>query len=130
MKTNSNYDTDTYLIPKLRKNLIKQGFAIKNKHRFTIRFRIIITVLIWSKWRDSNILASLGVQSALYRLEPAYLFCTLQRFLAPNHIKQKEQQAKAYCSFWSKWRDSNSRPPVPETGALPPALHLEITHVL
>ena len=27
--------------------------------------------------------------------------------------------------FWSKWRDSNSRPPVPETGALPTALHLE-----
>ena len=26
--------------------------------------------------------------------------------------------------FWSKWRDSNSRPPVPETGALPTALHL------
>ena len=28
---------------------------------------------------------------------------------------------------WSKWRDSNSRPPVPETGALPPALHLAMT---
>ena len=28
-------------------------------------------------------------------------------------------------AFWSKWRDSNSRPPVPETGALPPALHLD-----
>ena len=28
--------------------------------------------------------------------------------------------------FWSKWRDSNSRPPVPETGALPTALHLEM----
>ncbi len=26
---------------------------------------------------------------------------------------------------WSKWRDSNSRLPVPETGALPPALHLD-----
>ena len=28
--------------------------------------------------------------------------------------------------LWSKWRDSNSRPPVPETGALPTALHLDI----
>ncbi len=28
--------------------------------------------------------------------------------------------------FWSKWRDSNSRPPVPETGALPTALHLDL----
>ena len=28
--------------------------------------------------------------------------------------------------FWSKCGDSNSRPPVPETGALPTALHLEI----
>ena len=27
-------------------------------------------------------------------------------------------------SFWSKCGDSNSRPPVPETGALPTALHL------
>ena len=26
---------------------------------------------------------------------------------------------------WSKCGDSNSRPPVPETGALPTALHLE-----
>ena len=29
-------------------------------------------------------------------------------------------------SFWSKCGDSNSRPPVPETGALPTALHLDI----
>ena len=27
--------------------------------------------------------------------------------------------------YWSKCGDSNSRPPVPETGALPTALHLE-----
>ena len=27
--------------------------------------------------------------------------------------------------IWSKWRDSNPRPPVPETGTLPTALHLE-----
>ena len=27
---------------------------------------------------------------------------------------------------WSKCGDSNSRPPVPETGALPTALHLEV----
>ena len=32
--------------------------------------------------------------------------------------------------FWSKCGDSNSRPPVPETGALPTALHLEIIVLL
>ena len=31
---------------------------------------------------------------------------------------------KVIVLIWSKWRDSNSRPPVPETGALPTALHL------
>ena len=42
-------------------------------------------------------------------------------------IKNSRKQVKNgsfSAIFWSKWRDSNSRPPVPETGALPTALHL------
>ena len=42
-------------------------------------------------------------------------------------IKNSRKQVKNgsfSAVFWSKWRDSNSRPPVPETGALPTALHL------
>ena len=40
--------------------------------------------------------------------------------------KKKKVQGKSLGLFsWSKWRDSNSRLPVPETGALPPALHLD-----
>ena len=39
--------------------------------------------------------------------------------------KPKTSQNGSFSAvFWSKWRDSNSRPPVPETGALPTALHL------
>ena len=45
----------------------------------------------------------------------------------PSRYRQKERaSSRDALSFWSKWRDSNSRPPVPETGALPAALHLEI----
>ena len=43
-----------------------------------------------------------------------------------NTNKNKRMTDWSSFCFWSKWRDSNSRPPVPETGALPPALHLEI----
>ena len=39
---------------------------------------------------------------------------------------EKGLPCQTVLKLWSKWRDSNSRPPVPETGALPPALHLEI----
>ncbi len=47
---------------------------------------------------------------------------------SPSPLQQKKQTTtRAVYSFWSKWRDSNSRPPVPETGALPTALHLEIS---
>ena len=62
-----------------------------------------------------------------------------RRFLR-NRLSSRRQQATALrfykekistadfinhaVEIWSKWRDSNSRPPVPETGALPPALHL------
>ena len=38
--------------------------------------------------------------------------------------KEKENHKGSLFSFWSKCGDSNSRPPVPETGALPTALHL------
>ena len=52
----------------------------------------------------------------------------LQNELKSEHHNEKTQiTARAICVFWSKWRDSNSRPPVPETGALPTALHLEIS---
>ena len=47
-------------------------------------------------------------------------------FLCKKYKKQPKTSQKGSFSavFWSKWRDSNSRPPVPETGALPTALHL------
>ena len=50
------------------------------------------------------------------------------KFALPT-FDQKEKEiatARVAISFWSKCGDSNSRPPVPETGALPTALHLEI----
>ena len=48
-------------------------------------------------------------------------------------IKNSRKQVKNgsfSAIFWSKWRDSNSRPPVPETGALPTALHLEMVKIM
>ena len=49
------------------------------------------------------------------------------RYFCAKSIKNSRKQVKNgsfSAVFWSKWRDSNSRPPVPETGALPTALHL------
>ena len=51
------------------------------------------------------------------------------RHFCAKSIKNSRKQVKNgsfSAIFWSKWRDSNSRPPVPETGALPTALHLEM----
>ena len=47
-------------------------------------------------------------------------------FLCKKYKNSQKQVKNGSFSavFWSKWRDSNSRPPVPETGALPTALHL------
>ena len=39
-------------------------------------------------------------------------------------VMDKKSRIKIIRLFWSKWRDSNPRPPAPETGALPTALHL------
>ena len=51
-----------------------------------------------------------------------------RHFCAKSIEKSRKQVKNGSFSagFWSKWRDSNSRPPVPETGALPTALHLEM----
>ena len=46
--------------------------------------------------------------------------------LIPYLVKKEKRAARTLFSFWSKCGDSNSRPPVPETGALPTALHLEV----
>ncbi len=49
------------------------------------------------------------------------------RHFCAKSIENSRKQVKNgsfSADFWSKWRDSNSRPPVPETGALPTALHL------
>ena len=53
------------------------------------------------------------------------------RFCEKHIEKQPETSQNSLFSavFWSKWRDSNSRPPVPETGALPAALHLVINRI-
>ncbi len=51
------------------------------------------------------------------------------RQICAKCIEKSQKQVKNglfSAVFWSKWRDSNSRPPVPETGALPTALHLDL----
>ena len=78
---------------------------------------------MWSKWRDSELRrAKLGNkphQNCENEIAAGGLNASLAR-----HEEQNSHRAFALWLFWSKWRDSNSRPPVPETGALPPALHL------
>ena len=51
------------------------------------------------------------------------------KFSSPTPIEKKKKRVAStlFFFFWSKCGDSNSRPPVPETGALPTALHLEIS---
>ena len=55
-----------------------------------------------------------------------------RHFCAKSIEKSRKQVKNGSFSadFWSKWRDSNSRPPVPETGALPTALHLEMVKIM
>ena len=45
-------------------------------------------------------------------------------------VMDKKSRINMIRLFWSKCGDSNSRPPVPETGALPTALHLEIINFI
>ena len=47
------------------------------------------------------------------------------RLRSPKQALQKKQDAGKSYVFWSKWRDSNSRPLAPETSTLPTALHLD-----
>ena len=48
------------------------------------------------------------------------------KFSSPTSTKKEKRAARTlFFFFWSKCGDSNSRPPVPETGALPTALHLD-----
>ena len=59
----------------------------------------------------------------------ANMWSPQNRHFCAKSIKNSRKQVKNgsfSAVFWSKWRDSNSRPPVPETGALPTALHLEM----
>ena len=58
----------------------------------------------------------------------ANMWSPQKRHFCAKSIKNSRKQVKNgsfSAVFWSKWRDSNSRPPVPETGALPTALHLD-----
>ena len=57
----------------------------------------------------------------------SFVLRTNEVLITHTSKKRKEVTARATSSlFWSKCGDSNSRPPVPETGALPTALHLDI----
>ena len=60
------------------------------------------------------------------------LLCAKRKWSRIEHTNEKKNRQPQGLSvlFWSKCGDSNSRPPVPETGALPTALHLEIIVLL
>ena len=67
---------------------------------------------------EQALTASLGMRTP---------FCYAEvKFSASAPSKKNRQPQGLSVLFWSKCGDSNSRPPVPETGALPTALHLEV----
>ena len=69
-----------------------------------------------------------GKQQSKVRNLGKHVVTPKSSFLCEMYRKSRKQVKNGSFSavFWSKWRDSNSRPPVPETGALPTALHLEM----
>ena len=89
------------------------------------------SAVFWSKWRDfqeDEYIHALRLTSELAELRSGYAnpHSASQRLVFVLTTTKKRRQPQGLSAFfWSKWRDSNSRPPVPETGALPTALHLE-----
>ena len=90
------------------------------------------SAVFWSKCGDSE----LGVarKSLMCR---ALSLRNAQRRTAPSRSPKSSYNKKGnnppqgqIVSLWSKCGDSNSRPPVPETGALPTALHLEVLNFM
>ena len=70
--------------------------------------------------RKSLMCRALSLRNAQRRTAPS-------RSPKPSYNKKGNNPPQGQIvSFWSKCGDSNSRPPVPETGALPTALHLEM----
>ena len=61
------------------------------------------------------------------------MWSSQNRQICATCIEKSRKQVKNgsfSADFWSKCGDSNSRPPVPETGALPTALHLEMVKIM
>lgn len=63
-------------------------------------------------------------------IEPAHSERTVLQTAAPHHLRRVPiagtiSIARTVIGIWSGWQDSNLRPRVPETRALPPELHPE-----
>ena len=92
-------------------------------------FSAVFLVEVWRCSICEDILL-LRLTSELVDLRKVYANSILLRrakFSSATPTKKKtDNLGGCLFSFWSKCGDSNSRPPVPETGALPTALHLDL----
>ena len=63
-------------------------------------------------------------------MRPPSRFTRMDSNRTPGSKKEQTTAEGCLFFFWSKCGDSNSRPPVPETGALPTALHLVMKYYI
>ena len=101
------------------------------------RYALWHTSFLWSKCGDH----SATLRSVAARLKQASLLRLWATVRTPFSLARKVEFSRPHCDkgkstpcgvlfpLWSKCGDSNSRPPVPETGALPTALHLVIFQI-
>ena len=92
----------------------------------------LFSAVFWSKRRDFRLrrifLAFVLGKRAYHGFAWNTISILLRRVKFSSSASTKKRRTTArgvLLFFWSKCGDSNSRPPVPETGALPTALHLE-----
>ena len=91
--------------------------------------RIKMIRLFWSKRRDSILVRT--AHSVFHgRGRPPEVHSVPFPLRVLRSIKQKKIYHEDISSFtWSKRRDSNPRSPVPETGAIPPSLRLDVYNI-
>ena len=113
-----NFDADTYFVPQNKKKPYKLSLLNKKSTAFTIRFGIIITVLIWSECKErSDGIANLRASKTWYAEHT--------QGLEPDPNKKGPIQRWTGPFYWSEWQDLNLRHRAPKARALPTAPHPE-----
>ena len=79
---------------------------------------LAVAQILWRDFRQGRIFSRLpltGELDALFAENANSILRKAQKAsFRPHHNEKTQITTRAICVFWSKWRDSNSRPPVPE----------------